>query len=182
MRMNILEMNEIKTDSISESRVAEANLTVWLVDDRKDIRQMIATLLEREGGFRCAGQFEDTNALLSFLALHTPPDIILLDINLGSRNGLDALRTIKFVSPCTRVFILTTFWDSQYYVRAFREGASGFLLKTTDIREIAKTLRRREPALPMHLACANPTLPERKLPLWQRSVQFLSGVLGSIVA
>ena len=182
MHMNVLETNEIETASFGESRAPAKNLTVWLVDDRKDLRHMFAILLEKEGGFRCAGQFEDTGALLSFLSLHTPPDIILLDINLGSRNGLDALRTIKFVSPSTRVFIFTTFWDPEHYVRALRDGASGFLLKSTEIGAVARTLRRPDFAYPARFVAAAPRRPEHALPWWQRSARFLGSVLSGLLA
>jgi DNA-binding NarL/FixJ family response regulator len=182
MHMNVLETNEIETtSSASESRGTAKTLTVWLVDDRKDIRQLLAVLLEKQGGFRCACQFGDSDALLSFLSRHAPPDIILLDINLGSRNGLDALRTIKFVSPSTRVFILTTFWDPEHYVRALRDGASGFLVKSTEISDIARTLRRLDSAYPARFVTA-PARPELSLAWWQRSIRFLSGVLSALLA
>src|SRR5262245_58904058 len=142
MHSNVLEIDETKTALRSISKAAKNELTVWLVDDRQDIRELYALLLEKQGGFRCSEQFGDPEALLSFLSRHPVPDIILLDINMGPFNGLDAIRTIKFVSPLTRVFMLTTCADPERRDRALREGASGFLLKSAPIEEISQALRR----------------------------------------
>lgn len=88
MHLNVLEVDEVETTTRSFLKSAKKELTVWLVDDRPDIRQLYALLLEKQGGFRCSQQFGDPESLLSFLSRHPVPDIILLDINMGHTTGL----------------------------------------------------------------------------------------------
>jgi len=87
MHLNVLETNEMEMTAPSEPGSAAKNLTVWLVDDRVDLREMMARLLELHGGFRCTRQFSAPDALLSFLARHEGPDILLLDIQMGTTMG-----------------------------------------------------------------------------------------------
>src|SRR5258706_4275265 len=71
------------------------NVRVWLVDDNDQLRTLVAEMLGRENGIECARHFSSPDALLSELASKPGPDVILLDVQMGDRNGLDAVRPIK---------------------------------------------------------------------------------------
>jgi len=67
-------------------------LRVWVVDDNAALRELFAQLLTKQPGIRCKRQFPSAEAVLATLAEERPPDMILLDINLGSQSGLSAIR------------------------------------------------------------------------------------------
>jgi DNA-binding NarL/FixJ family response regulator len=114
---------------------------VWLVDDNENFRSLLANLLDREG-FECEREFANPDEALAALAREIAPDIILLDIQMGKYNGLDAVRPFKCAARDTHVLMLTTFSPPEARARAFREGASDFLLKSWEIEEIARHMRQ----------------------------------------
>jgi DNA-binding NarL/FixJ family response regulator len=114
---------------------------VWLVDDNARFRSLLASMLEEEG-FECERQFPNPDEALAALVLESPPDIILLDIEMGEYNGLDAIRPLKSAARETHVLMLTTFATPRTRERAFREGASDFMLKLWLPSEIAEHMRQ----------------------------------------
>lgn len=142
--------NEIleSAGSVSEAPaclVADREFTpirIWLVDDNSGFRALLASLLTEEGGFECERQFPSPTAVLKALSQEAAPDVILLDIEMGEQNGLDAIRPIKSLAANTHVLMLTTFARPESRERAFREGASDFMLKTWLIGEITTHIRR----------------------------------------
>ena len=125
-------------------------LRVWVVDDNAALRELFAQLLTKQPGIRCTRQFPSAEAVLAALAEERPPDMILLDINLGGQSGLSAIRPIKKLAPSVKVLMLTMFSNSHYEAEAFHSGASGFLLKSYGIDEIAKLIHEahRNPGAP----------------------------------
>src|ERR1017187_5730161 len=77
--------------NVSSRRV----LRVWVVDDNADLRELFAQLLTKQPDIQCRRQFPSAEAVLATLAEERPPDVILLDINLGGQSGLSAIRPIK---------------------------------------------------------------------------------------
>jgi CheY-like chemotaxis protein len=119
----------------------EAKVNVWLVDDNDQLRTMVGDLLDREGGIECTRQFSGPDELLFTLASKPGPDVILLDVQMGERNGLDAVRPIKSLTPTTRVLMFTTCFDSERRERALNEGASDYLLKSYPLKKVADRIR-----------------------------------------
>jgi DNA-binding NarL/FixJ family response regulator len=117
-------------------------IRIWLVDDNEGLRALLASVLGDEDGFECERQFGSPAAVLNALSQETPPDIILLDIQMGKDNGLDAISPIKALAKSTHVLMLTTFAGPESRERAFREGASDFMLKTWPVAEIAMHIRQ----------------------------------------
>ena len=117
------------------------NLSVWLVDDNDAFRSTLADVLGRQRGIQCARDFSSPDAVLSVLASQVGPDVILLDVQMRDRNGLDAIGSIKALSRETQVLMLTSSYDPEGYHRALAEGASDFLLKSYSPDEIAQRIR-----------------------------------------
>lgn len=69
-------------------------------------------------------------------------DLVILDVNLPDRSGLDALRDIKRFAPDLPVLILSLYPEAQYARRALKAGASGYLTKDTAPEEVASAVRR----------------------------------------
>jgi DNA-binding NtrC family response regulator len=129
---------------MSPASDVEQPVQVWLVDDNNQLRELIARSLERDGAIRCLRQFDCPNGLLSTLASRTGPDVILLDIQMGELNGLDALPAIKSLAPETRVFMLTTFFDPSWHKQAMDSGASGYYLKGDPLEKLVASIRDRK--------------------------------------
>lgn len=117
---------------------------VWLVDDQAGLRKLIAQLLEGQSGIRCTRQFGSPNALLSTLASRQGPDVILLDVQMGEHNGIDAIPAIKSLSRSTRVLMFTTNYDLEWHRRAIDSGAAGYLLKTDPLERLTGSIRAGE--------------------------------------
>jgi DNA-binding NarL/FixJ family response regulator len=117
------------------------NVRVWLVDDNDNLRTLVAELLGHQGGIECARHFSSPDALLSELASKPGPDVILLDVQMGDRNGLDAVRPIKSLTRSTRVLMFTTCFNSEWRERALSDGASDYLLKTDAMEKVAARIR-----------------------------------------
>jgi DNA-binding NarL/FixJ family response regulator len=144
--MTMKSYNDVLTDvATTNERTAAADgdpIRMWLVDDDDEYRSLMAQLLTIERGFDCAREFPSPAGVLDALSRESPPDVILLDIRMRGQNGLDAIRPIKTIAPSTRIVMLTTFFDGHAKARALREGASDLLLKSYELEEIARRIRR----------------------------------------
>ena len=116
-------------------------MRVLIVDDEAPARALLREYLAAHADAEAVGEAENGfEAVKQVVDLR--PDVILLDIQMGSENGLDAVRPIKSLSRNTRVFMFTTLADEYARVRARENGASGFLLKRCPIEEIVQTIRQ----------------------------------------
>jgi DNA-binding NarL/FixJ family response regulator len=114
---------------------------VWLVDDNDQLRTLLAEVLGHQEGIECARHFSSPDALLSELASKPGPDVILLDVQMGDRNGLDAVRPIKSLTRSTRVLMFTTCNNPEWRKRALNDGASDYLLKSYALDRVADRIR-----------------------------------------
>lgn len=148
---------EIKTErpmnvslTATPSAAAKSAVRVWLTDDNALIRSTVNSLLEQAGGFVCEQEFDSAEALLQALETRPHPDVILMDIEMGGMNGVEALRPIRALAPGVRVLIMTAFFDPIYEKQAMRRGAAAFLVKSYAFARIPKEI---------HAALARP-MPE----------------------
>ena len=132
-----------ETIAVTAGRIQPStpSVSVWLVDDNDRFRTLVAEMLGRRDGIQCARQFSSPDALLSALASKPGPDVILLDVQMGDRNGLDAVRPIKSLARSTRVLMYTTCYDQEWRERALDDGASDYLLKTDPVDKVVERIR-----------------------------------------
>ena len=133
-----------ETPAGSMNRQEFAPTRIWMVDDNSAFRALLTSILKEEDGFECARQFSSPVGVLEALKREAAPDIILLDVEMGEYNGLDAIRPIKMLAQETHVLMLTTFAGPGGRERAFREGASDFMLKTWPVMDIIDHIRRAQ--------------------------------------
>ena len=119
---------------------------LWLVDDSKVYRELLAERFSQEDDINCARQFSSAEAVIAALVDEPPPDVILLDVNMGGMSGVNAVRPIKSLAPATHVMMLTTFHDLYAEADALRAGACGFLLKVDDFSKILDRIRNPQAA------------------------------------
>ncbi len=116
-------------------------ITVWLIEDDPTYRRTVTRALGRMPGIRCSAfpSFEDARTHLRRGEL---PEVVLLDVGLPGIDGLQALGELREHSPAPRVIVLTVFEDDDKIFDAVCRGASGYLLKSAKIDEIADAIRQ----------------------------------------
>jgi DNA-binding NarL/FixJ family response regulator len=112
-------------------------IRVLLADDEAMIRAGIAAVLATDPGITVVAQAGDGREAVELARAHRP-DVVLMDIRMPGMDGLAAAAELRDVAP---VVMLTTFDEDEYVARALADGASGFLLKAADPRELLIAVR-----------------------------------------
>ncbi|HUX38397.1 MAG TPA: response regulator transcription factor [Rectinemataceae bacterium] len=115
-------------------------MNILVADDHALIRKGLRQLLEDSLHVSGIDEAEDGNRALE-LAGAKRYDVVILDVSMPGRDGLDLVRAIKDIDPGTHVLILSIQPEEQYALRAFRLGASGCLNKAGDPGEIVEAVR-----------------------------------------
>ncbi|MEU8390127.1 response regulator transcription factor [Micromonospora sp. NPDC048843] len=110
-------------------------IRVLLADDEAMIRAGVGAILANEPSIEVVAEAADGREAVEQTRRHRP-DVALLDIRMPGMDGLQAAAEIRRAVPATAVIMLTTFSEDEYIARALDEGASGFVLKTGDPREL----------------------------------------------
>src|SRR5918999_549455 len=113
---------------------------VVLVDDHELVRRGMRTMLESEAGIEVVGEAGDGTEVLALVEANLP-DVVLIDVVMPKKNGLDTTRDVKDNFPNTAVVVLTGHDDQKFVFDALKAGASGYLLKTADLEEVISTVR-----------------------------------------
>lgn len=104
------------------------------------IRRGLRETLSEAGDIDVVGEAGDYAGLRELLR-QVRADVILLDLNLPGRSGIDVLRTLSGEADAPRVVVLSQYPEDQYAIRALRNGAMGYLNKTTEPSEIVDAVR-----------------------------------------
>jgi len=113
---------------------------ILIADDHQIVREGIVALLEEEADIEVVGQASDGNQAV-LLAKTLKPDIILLDMVMPRKDGLEAIRQIMVDNSQSRILVLTSFSEDEKVVTAIREGAMGYLLKEASAQELLYAIR-----------------------------------------
>jgi DNA-binding NarL/FixJ family response regulator len=113
---------------------------VLVVDDHEMVRAGLRALLSSRADIEIVGEAADPDqALASSLALR--PDVVLMDLRLRDRSGIDACREIRSACPATRVLFLTSYAEEEAHVAAILAGAAGYLLKDIAHEALVEAIR-----------------------------------------
>jgi DNA-binding NarL/FixJ family response regulator len=115
-------------------------IRVAVVDDHEVLRQGVTMLLNAEPDIEVVGEAGDGVAATE-LAASTAPDVILMDVRMPKRSGIEACIAIKEVTPSVSIIMLTVSDEEADLYDAIRNGASGYLLKSSSIDEVAQAVR-----------------------------------------
>jgi two-component system response regulator DesR len=116
-------------------------IRVVIAEDQAMVLGALAALLEIEGDLEVVGRAQDGEEALA-LCTKLRPDVLLTDIEMPKRTGLELAAAVRQQLPSTRVIILTTFARGGYLRRALQSGASGYLLKDSPAEQLANAVRR----------------------------------------
>lgn len=103
-------------------------VTVSIVDDDCDLIEKIAAYLNKSASYRCISNYTSGEEALAHLP-QDRPDLVLMDINMGSLDGIECVRQLQLSLPQTPVVMLTVFDDTDKIFKAITAGANGYLLK-----------------------------------------------------
>ena len=115
-------------------------IRIVLVDDQTLVRQGIRSLLELAADIAIVGEAGDGDEALAAIA-REKPDVVLLDVRMPKKNGLDVLRELKTRDLRPPVILLTTFDDDEALLAAVRAGAKGYLLKDVSLEQLTEAIR-----------------------------------------
>lgn len=111
-----------------------------IVEDQQQIREGLATLIDRTKGYRCTGSFRTMEEALEGIKREVP-DIALCDLGLPGMSGIEGIRILKERYPELQLLVLTVYDDDDRIFDALCAGACGYLLKRTSSSKLLESLR-----------------------------------------
>jgi NarL family two-component system response regulator LiaR len=118
----------------------ENPIRVLIADDHAVVRRGLQALIDSEPGMEVVGEAENgVEALLKVRALE--PDVILMDLVMPRKDGLEAIVEIKDECPDARILVLTSFAEDDKVFPAIKSGALGYLLKDSSPRDLLQAIR-----------------------------------------
>ena len=114
-------------------------IRVLLYDDSEAVRSSVSELLNNTQGFLLVGAFADVMSV-ELQVEELKPDIVLMDINMPGKNGIEATQLIKATHPQIKVLIQTAFDNDEHVFGSLKAGAEGYLLKSASADKIIKAI------------------------------------------
>lgn len=106
-------------------------IRVMLVDDHAVVRRGYQTLIEQRGNIHVVCEAADADAAYQ-LYKSKSPDVVIMDITMPGRGGIDAIRQIRQWDPYARVLVFSMHANAAYALQAFKAGAKGYVTKSSD--------------------------------------------------
>lgn len=116
-------------------------IKILIADDHAIVREGLKQIVAEEKDIQVAGEAENSEQMMKHLEKENW-SLIILDINMPGKSGLEALKDIKLLYPDLPVLILSMFSENQYGIRAIRAGASGYLKKVSAPTELVIAIRK----------------------------------------
>ncbi len=105
-------------------------IKVVIIEDQKDLREMLAILINGSSQFTSLSEFENTeDAVISIPLLNT--DVVLVDIHLPGQSGIECVRQLKNTCPNTKFLMCTSLEDTDNIFNALKAGADGYISKSS---------------------------------------------------
>ncbi|WP_027211286.1 response regulator [Burkholderia sp. WSM2232] len=114
---------------------------VLLADDHALVRDGLRHILKSASGFQVVGEASDSASTVALIRA-CAADVLVLDLSMPGRNGVELIRQIKDEKPALRILVLTMHAEQQYAVRAFKAGASGYLTKESASAELVSAVTK----------------------------------------
>lgn len=135
------ETKDLPTEEASPVFDAEKPISVIVADDHVILRTSLVFYLDDQDDIKVLAEAGTGEEVLRLNALN-PPDVLLLDLNMPDKSGLDVLPIIRQKHPQTRVLVLTGRTEDAYIMRALQAGAHGYMLKTSSQEELLEAVRK----------------------------------------
>jgi len=128
------------TDHETPMPIENRTIRVMLVDDQTLVRQGVRSLLELADDIEVVAEAADGLEALNRVA-ESDPDVMLLDIRMPQKNGLEVLKELNETGTLPPTIILTTFDEDDLVLDGIRTGARGYLLKDVSLEELVGAVR-----------------------------------------
>jgi DNA-binding NarL/FixJ family response regulator len=115
-------------------------IRILTVDDHPLLRKGMAALVNGEPDMELIAEARDGSEAIEMFRLHRP-DVTIMDLQMPSMGGIEAINRILAEFPGTRIIVLTTYSGDVQVVRALKAGAQGYILKSNVHRELLETIR-----------------------------------------
>lgn len=116
-------------------------ISVCVVDDNKELRNALEEIITMSDGYKCIGTISTAEDAMSQIPL-LRPDVVLMDINLGSdASGIDVVRVLKPRLPDINFMMCTVYEENEKIFEALTSGASGYILKKTNPSRMLESIR-----------------------------------------
>ncbi len=119
---------------------AEEPIRVLIADDHAVVREGLKALIETEPGLEVVGEAADGEEAVFKVRL-LKPDVILMDLVMPRKDGIEAIKEIKQDDPEARILVLTSFAEDKRIISAIKAGALGYLLKDASPEELLRAIR-----------------------------------------
>ncbi len=116
-------------------------IKIFIVDDHSLIREGFRKIIGQTSDISIIGEAGNAKDFFKGFDVNTC-DLVVLDINLPDKNGLEVLKEIKALNPGTPVLMLSMYSEERYAVRTFKAGASGYLSKEKAAETLIKAIRK----------------------------------------
>jgi DNA-binding NarL/FixJ family response regulator len=116
------------------------SIRIAIIEDQREIREGLASLIDTTDGYRCTGRYASMEEALARIG-HELPDVALVDIALPGISGIEGTRLLKERYPNLLVLILTVYDDDDRIFEALCAGACGYLLKKTPSERLLESLQ-----------------------------------------
>lgn len=113
--------------------------TIVIIEDHPLVREGIRSYLERTGRHEVVGEYDSGMLGLAKVG-EFRPDIALVDLRLPEMDGMEVVRRIRKEYPLTKILVISMFAGSEYVNRALRNGANGYLLKNSDLKDLSEAV------------------------------------------
>lgn len=115
-------------------------LRVLIADDHPLFRKGMRALLRATTGVECVGEAKDGREAVE-MAISLQPDLLLMDLQMPEKGGLEATREVARRGPGVNVLVVTLFEDDESVFAALRAGARGYILKDADEEEMVRAIQ-----------------------------------------
>jgi two-component system response regulator DevR len=122
-----------------KSESARDPIKVVLVDDHELARHGVRQLLANDDCIEVVGEAESSWGAISLIT-RLRPKVVILDIRLRQGSGIEVSRSVKKLSPDTRILVLSAYDDSQYVVSMVKLGVSGYLTKSSTAQDLIRAV------------------------------------------
>jgi DNA-binding NarL/FixJ family response regulator len=116
-------------------------IRVLIADDHAVVREGLKRIVAENADMEVAGEAGNGHEVLDFARRHEC-DLLLLDLAMPGKDGLDTLKELKLVRPHLPVLVLSVYPEEQYAVRLLRAGAAGYLTKESAPEELVAAIRK----------------------------------------
>ncbi len=115
-------------------------IKILIVDDHAIVREGLNRIIQTEQDMHVAGMAKDGSEVIRLL-LENEIDVIVLDISMPGKSGLDLIKDVKQVQPLVKILMLSMYPEERFALRSIKAGASGYLTKEMAPEEIVNAIR-----------------------------------------